>query len=69
VQVRELDATDGAAVEEFFGSAGAVDHLVLAASPGAVGASRIIRLAPAVARPRVPRRPVPRRDHGFGPAR
>jgi len=38
VQVREFDATDGAAVEEFFGSAGVVDHLVLAASPGAVGA-------------------------------
>jgi NAD(P)-dependent dehydrogenase (short-subunit alcohol dehydrogenase family) len=38
VQVHELDATDRPAVAEFFGSAGAVDHLVLAASPGAVGA-------------------------------
>jgi NAD(P)-dependent dehydrogenase (short-subunit alcohol dehydrogenase family) len=37
IEVRELDATDGRAVSEFFGSVGAVDHLVLAASPGAVG--------------------------------
>jgi NAD(P)-dependent dehydrogenase (short-subunit alcohol dehydrogenase family) len=37
VEVRELDATDAAAVNEFFGLIGAVDHLVLAASPGAVG--------------------------------
>src|SRR5579863_2879756 len=37
VEIRELDATDAAAVSEFFGSAGPVDHLVLAASPGAVG--------------------------------
>ena len=36
-EVRELDATDSAAVDEFFGSAQAFDHLVLAASPGAVG--------------------------------
>jgi NAD(P)-dependent dehydrogenase (short-subunit alcohol dehydrogenase family) len=37
VEVHELDATDAAAVHAFFGSAGAIDHLVLAASPGAVG--------------------------------
>jgi NAD(P)-dependent dehydrogenase (short-subunit alcohol dehydrogenase family) len=37
VDVHELDATDSAAVHEFFGSVGALDHLVLAASPGAVG--------------------------------
>lgn len=37
LQVRELDATDAAAVNAFFASTGPVDHLVLAASPGAVG--------------------------------
>ena len=37
VQVSELDATDAAAVTGFFGAAQAFDHLVLAASPGAVG--------------------------------
>ena len=37
VQVAEVDATDAAAVASFFGTAGPVDHLVLAASPGAVG--------------------------------
>jgi NAD(P)-dependent dehydrogenase (short-subunit alcohol dehydrogenase family) len=37
VQVSEVDATDGAAVASFFAAAGPVDHLVLAASPGAVG--------------------------------
>jgi NAD(P)-dependent dehydrogenase (short-subunit alcohol dehydrogenase family) len=37
VRVAEVDATDAGAVAEFFGSLGAVDHLVLAASPGAVG--------------------------------
>ncbi len=36
-EVRELDATGNAAVNEFFGSMRTVDHLVLAASPGAVG--------------------------------
>jgi NAD(P)-dependent dehydrogenase (short-subunit alcohol dehydrogenase family) len=36
-EVRELDATDSAAVDEFFSSTRAFDHLVLAASPGAVG--------------------------------
>jgi NADP-dependent 3-hydroxy acid dehydrogenase YdfG len=37
VQVAEVDATDGSAVTSFFGAAGRIDHLVLAASPGAVG--------------------------------
>jgi NAD(P)-dependent dehydrogenase (short-subunit alcohol dehydrogenase family) len=37
VEVGELDATDAAAADEFFGPAQAIDHLVLAASPGAVG--------------------------------
>ena len=37
VQVSELDATDGTAVAEFFGAAPDFDHLVLAASPGAIG--------------------------------
>jgi NAD(P)-dependent dehydrogenase (short-subunit alcohol dehydrogenase family) len=50
MQVRELDATDGAAVEEFFGSAGAVDHLVLAASPGAAGAGPFAALDEAALR-------------------
>jgi NAD(P)-dependent dehydrogenase (short-subunit alcohol dehydrogenase family) len=50
VEVRELDATDGAAVSEFFGSAGRVDHLVLAASPGAVGSGPFADLAGAALR-------------------
>ena len=37
VQVSELDATDAVAVADFFGAAQAFDHLVLAASPGAIG--------------------------------
>lgn len=37
VQIAEFDATDGAAVTGFFGTAPSFDHLVLAASPGAVG--------------------------------
>jgi NAD(P)-dependent dehydrogenase (short-subunit alcohol dehydrogenase family) len=37
VEVAEFDATDGAAVAGFFETAGSFDHLVLAASPGAVG--------------------------------
>lgn len=32
-----VDATDGGAVREFFGSLDRLDHLVLAASPGAIG--------------------------------
>jgi NAD(P)-dependent dehydrogenase (short-subunit alcohol dehydrogenase family) len=37
VSVAEVDATDRAALDSFFGVTGVVDHLVLAASPGAVG--------------------------------
>jgi NAD(P)-dependent dehydrogenase (short-subunit alcohol dehydrogenase family) len=37
VEVHELDMTDSAAVGEFFGPPWTLDHLVLAASPGAVG--------------------------------
>jgi NAD(P)-dependent dehydrogenase (short-subunit alcohol dehydrogenase family) len=37
VEVTEFDATDDVAVTSFFESAGLFDHLVLAASPGAVG--------------------------------
>lgn len=38
VEVAELDATDRAALDAFFADTGAIDHLVLTASPGAVGA-------------------------------
>jgi NAD(P)-dependent dehydrogenase (short-subunit alcohol dehydrogenase family) len=44
VEVAELDATDRARLDAFFGAAGTVDHLVLSASPGAVGASPIAAL-------------------------
>jgi NAD(P)-dependent dehydrogenase (short-subunit alcohol dehydrogenase family) len=37
VESREFDATDAAAVAAFFDAVDSVDHLVLAASPGAVG--------------------------------
>jgi NAD(P)-dependent dehydrogenase (short-subunit alcohol dehydrogenase family) len=50
VEVRELDATDGAAVTEFFAGSGRIDHLVLAASPGAVGAGPLASLEPATLR-------------------
>jgi NAD(P)-dependent dehydrogenase (short-subunit alcohol dehydrogenase family) len=38
VEVAELDATDRGALDAFFATAGTIDHLVLTASPGAVGA-------------------------------
>jgi NAD(P)-dependent dehydrogenase (short-subunit alcohol dehydrogenase family) len=44
VDVAELDATDRAALDAFFGATGTVDHLVLSASPGAVGAGPIATL-------------------------
>jgi NAD(P)-dependent dehydrogenase (short-subunit alcohol dehydrogenase family) len=44
VEVAELDATDREALDAFFATAGTVDHLVLAASPGAVGAGPIADL-------------------------
>jgi NAD(P)-dependent dehydrogenase (short-subunit alcohol dehydrogenase family) len=37
VQVAELDATNRGALNAFFATTGSIDHLVLAASPGAVG--------------------------------
>jgi NAD(P)-dependent dehydrogenase (short-subunit alcohol dehydrogenase family) len=44
VQVAELDATDRSALDAFFAATGTIDHLVLAASPGAVGAGPIADL-------------------------
>lgn len=44
VDAAELDATDRAALDAFFATTGTVDHLVLAASPGAVGAGLIAAL-------------------------
>jgi NAD(P)-dependent dehydrogenase (short-subunit alcohol dehydrogenase family) len=41
VRVAAVDATDRAALDAFFGTAGTVDHLVLTASPGAVGVGPI----------------------------
>jgi NAD(P)-dependent dehydrogenase (short-subunit alcohol dehydrogenase family) len=50
VDAAELDATDRAALDAFFSMAGTVDHLVLAASPGAVGAGPIADLDEAALR-------------------
>ncbi len=50
VDAAELDATDRAALDAFFTVAGTVDHLVLAASPGAVGAGPIAALDEAALR-------------------
>ena len=44
VQAAEVDATDRAALDAFFATTGTIDHLVLAASPGAVGAGPIADL-------------------------
>jgi len=44
VEVRAFDATDGAAVDEFFGPDQRLDHLVLAASPGAIGSGSLADL-------------------------
>lgn len=44
VQVAELDATNRGALDAFFATSGSMDHLVLAASPGAVGAGPIAAL-------------------------
>jgi NAD(P)-dependent dehydrogenase (short-subunit alcohol dehydrogenase family) len=44
VAVAELDATDRRALDEFFVTAGTIDHLVLVASPGAVGVGPIATL-------------------------
>jgi NAD(P)-dependent dehydrogenase (short-subunit alcohol dehydrogenase family) len=50
VDATELDATDRAALDAFFATAGTTDHLVLAASPGAVGAGPIATLDEAALR-------------------
>ena len=50
VEAAELDATDRAALDSFFATAAAIDHLVLAASPGAVGAGPIAALDEAALR-------------------
>jgi NAD(P)-dependent dehydrogenase (short-subunit alcohol dehydrogenase family) len=50
VHVAELDATDTDAVAGFFGTVGTIDHLVLAASPGAVGVGPIATLDDATLR-------------------
>jgi NAD(P)-dependent dehydrogenase (short-subunit alcohol dehydrogenase family) len=44
VLAAELDATSRAALEEFFAGTGTIDHLVLSASPGAVGVGPIAAL-------------------------
>ncbi len=50
VQIAELDATSREALDAFFAAAGAVDHLVLCASPGAVGVGPIATLDEAALR-------------------
>jgi NAD(P)-dependent dehydrogenase (short-subunit alcohol dehydrogenase family) len=50
VDAAELDATDRGALDAFFATTGTVDHLVLAASPGAVGAGPIAALDEAALR-------------------
>src|ERR1700733_7128519 len=44
VDAAEVDATDRGALDAFFAVTGTVDHLVLSASPGAVGAGPIATL-------------------------
>ena len=50
VLAAELDATSRAALDAFFATTGTVDHLVLSASPGAVGAGPIAALDEAALR-------------------
>jgi NAD(P)-dependent dehydrogenase (short-subunit alcohol dehydrogenase family) len=50
VQAAEVDATNRDALDAFFATAGTIDHLVLAASPGAVGVGPIAALDEAVLR-------------------
>lgn len=50
VHAAELDATDREALDSFFATTGTVDHLVLSASPGAVGAGPIATLDEAALR-------------------
>ena len=50
VHAAELDATDRGALDAFFATTGTIDHLVLAASPGAVGAGPVATLDEAALR-------------------
>jgi NAD(P)-dependent dehydrogenase (short-subunit alcohol dehydrogenase family) len=50
VHIAELDATSRAALDAFFATAGTVDHLVLCASPGAVGVGPVATLDEAALR-------------------
>jgi len=50
VETGEVDATDRAALDVFFATTGTIDHLVLTASPGAVGAGPFAALDEAVLR-------------------
>jgi NAD(P)-dependent dehydrogenase (short-subunit alcohol dehydrogenase family) len=50
VRAAEVDATNAEALTEFFGTTGTVDHLVLAASPGAIGVGPIAALDEAALR-------------------
>jgi NAD(P)-dependent dehydrogenase (short-subunit alcohol dehydrogenase family) len=50
VHVAELDATSREALDAFFAATGTIDHLVLCASPGAVGAGPIATLDEAALR-------------------
>jgi NAD(P)-dependent dehydrogenase (short-subunit alcohol dehydrogenase family) len=50
VRIAELDATSREALDAFFAATGTIDHLVLCASPGAVGAGPIATLDEAALR-------------------
>jgi NAD(P)-dependent dehydrogenase (short-subunit alcohol dehydrogenase family) len=50
VRAAELDATSREALDAFFAATGTVDHLVLSASPGAVGAGPVATLDEAALR-------------------
>lgn len=50
VEAAEVDATSRVALDAFFAAAGTIDHLVLAASPGAIGAGPIAALDEAALR-------------------
>lgn len=50
VQIAELDATSREALDAFFAATGTIDHLVLCASPGAVGVGPIATLDEAALR-------------------
>jgi NAD(P)-dependent dehydrogenase (short-subunit alcohol dehydrogenase family) len=50
IEAAELDATNRGALDAFFAAAGTTDHLILAASPGAVGAGPLAALDEAALR-------------------